>query len=68
MTGCSGFLAGKIIDMLLARGIAVRGCDIAPTSRTDIEFVKADLRNLDGSLIILHNPITFVGNLISVLF
>jgi nucleoside-diphosphate-sugar epimerase len=48
VTGCSGFLAGRIIDMLLARGISVRGCDIAPSNRSDIEYVKANLCNLEG--------------------
>jgi dihydroflavonol-4-reductase len=45
VTGACGFVASNLIDQLLRRGYQVRGCDIIPSRRTDIEFVQIDLRD-----------------------
>jgi nucleoside-diphosphate-sugar epimerase len=46
VTGACGFVASNLIDQLLKRGYQVRGCDIVPARRSDIEFMQVDLRDL----------------------
>lgn len=46
ITGAAGCIGQAVIDELLPRGHGVRGIDVQPPPRSDIEWMAADIRDL----------------------
>jgi UDP-glucose 4-epimerase len=49
VTGAAGRIAQAVIDEVLPRGHSVRGIDVQPQPRGDIEWMEADIRDLPST-------------------